>query len=303
MAYAEPHSASLALPRWKTLAAVVAGALLGILFIVSGVWKITDPFGAATKMMQMKVPGLVAMPFTILLGIVEALAGVMLFIPRFRRWGGWLSGVMLIAFMLYVGYFYNDLRGEDCSCFPWLKRAVGPMFFISDAAMLLAAAVAWLWSRPSDGLRPAALMLAALSIFAVVSYGLNLQRNSGIAAPPSLTIAGQPVNIQQGKIFLYFYDPLCSHCKAAAEKMSKHNWKGHTLIGVSTQMPQYAQGFLDATGFKAQLTSDVEPLRKIFPFTDPPYGVALENGRSVALFSRFDDQEPENELRKLGFIE
>lgn len=303
MAYPAQPAAGLDLPRWKTLAAVTAGALLGLLFIVSGVWKITDPFGAASKMMQMKVPGILAMPFTILLGIGEALAGVMLFVPRYRRWGAWITGAMLIAFMIYVGYFYNELRGEECSCFPWLKRAVGPGFFIGDALMLLAAVVAWLWSRPSEGLRPAALMLAAIAIFAAASYGFNLQRNSGAVAPASITVAGKPFNLHEGKVFVYFFDPLCSHCKAAAEKMSKHNWKGYTLIAVPTQMPNYAQGFLDGTGFKASLTSDLEPLRKVFPFGDPPYGVALENGRARALLARFDDQEPEAELRKLGFIE
>lgn len=303
MAYEAAPSVGIGLPRWKTVAAVIAAALLGLLFIVSGVWKITDPFGAATKMMQMKLPGLVALPFTILLGIGETLAGVMLFLPRYRRWGAWITGAMLVAFMIYIGYFYNDLRGEECSCFPWLKRAVGPGFFIGDAVMLLAAAVAWFWSRPSHGLRPAALMLAAISIFAVASYGLNLQRNSGTPAPASITVAGQPFNLQQGKVFLYFFDPLCSHCRDAAMRMSKHNWLGHTLIAVPTQMPNYAQGFLDGTGFKASLTSDLEPLKKVFPFGDPPFAVALENGRAKATLTRFDAQEPEAELRKLGFIQ
>ncbi len=49
--------------------------------------------------------------------------------PRFRRWGAWLTGLLLVAFMLYIGYYYNVLRGAECSCFPWLKRAVGLWVF------------------------------------------------------------------------------------------------------------------------------------------------------------------------------
>ena len=43
-------------------------------------------------------------------------------------------------------------------------------------------------------------------------------------------------------------------------------------------------------------------MKKAFPFGDPPYGVALENGRAKATLSRFDEKEPEAQLRQLGFI-
>jgi len=51
------------------------------------------------------------------------------------------------------------------------------------------------------------------------------------------------------------------------------------------------------------LTSDAEPLRGVFTFTDVPYGVALESGQLKAAVSVFDDTEPERTLRKLGFVD
>jgi uncharacterized membrane protein YphA (DoxX/SURF4 family) len=308
MAYPAARSSAIAapldLPRWKAATAITAAILLGALFIVSGVWKITDPFGAATRMMQAKVPGPIALPFAIALGVGETLAGAMLFVPRFRRWGAALTGFLLVAFMIYIGIFYNELRGEECSCFPWLKRAVGPGFFIGDAVMLALAALAGWWARPSNGLRPAALTLAVISVFAAASYGFNLSRNQGVEAPSTIAMdGGATQSLREGRILLYFFDPMCTHCNEAARAMAKHNWMGNSVIAIPTQSPQYAQGFLNDTGLKARLSPDAVPLKKVFPFTDPPFAVALENGRARATLSRFDHQEPAATLRQLGFIE
>ena len=38
-----------------------------------------------------------------------------------------------------IAVHYSELRGVDCSCFPWVKRAVGRAFFAGDGAMMLLA--------------------------------------------------------------------------------------------------------------------------------------------------------------------
>jgi hypothetical protein len=54
----------------------------------------------------------------------------------------------------------------------------------------------------------------------------------------------------------------------------------------------------------SMLTSlDVEKMKAVFPFGDPPYAVALENGREKGPVSHFEDTEPAETLRKLGFVE
>ncbi|HOK47562.1 MAG TPA: hypothetical protein PLK67_16585, partial [Bryobacteraceae bacterium] len=91
-------------------------------------------------------------------GTAETFIAVLLLIPRYRRWGAWLAGLMLVAFMIYIGVLYDRLLGDDCNCFPWIRRVVGPMFFITDGAMLLPAIGAAVWSRRPRRLRTPALV-------------------------------------------------------------------------------------------------------------------------------------------------
>lgn len=300
---ATPSPGTYDLPKWKSIVSLTCAIIVAALFISAGGWKVTDPFGSAARLAQAKVPGFLSLPAAVGLGIVELFAAALILMPRFRRWGAWLNGLMLVAFMIWVGYFYNDLRGEECQCFPWLKRAVGPGFFIGDALMLLAAAIAGWWARPSYGLRPAAMILAAVAVFAGVSYGVAHMQNSGTKAPEFITVDGKKTSLGVGRVFLYFYDPECSHCDEAARRMSKHNWKDTKVIGIPTRVPQFAAEFMSSTGMKAGNSPEHQLLKGIFPFGDPPYGVALENGRQKAAMAIFDKDEPEATLRKLGFIE
>src|SRR5262249_39683769 len=152
----------------------------------------------------------------ILFGIAETVGGVLILVPRFRRWGAMITGVLLVAFLIYIGIHYNALRGEECSCFPWLKRAVGPGFFIGDGLMLLAAVCAGIWSKRPESLRSAFMVLGAIAVFALVSYGVAEVRQTGIKAPDT-TMAhdvappgtpfdqqppSHPYSLQHGKIFL-----------------------------------------------------------------------------------------------------
>jgi hypothetical protein len=204
--------------------------------------------------------------------------------------------------MIYIGVNYQALAGEDCSCFPWLKRAVGVEFFVSDALMLVAAVIAGLWARPSESLRQALLVLAAVTVFAGAVYGMTKARQTGIEAPAQITVDGKAFNLQQGRVFLYFFDPECSHCDTAARKLQTHAWQDVRIVAVATANPQWGPQFLSATGFKAKLSPDSASLREIFKFTDPPYGVALEHGRQRAAFTFFDKLEPETGLRQMGWI-
>ncbi len=291
------------MPAWKGLLSIGAAVLLGLLFIVAGVWKITDPYGAATRMIQAKVWPDLSILAAIFLGTAETFAGVLLMVPRFRRWGAWLTGFLLLVFMVYIGINYNALQGAECTCFPWLKRAVGPGFFVGDGIMLLFAVAAGIWARQSESLRSAVIILGAVAVFAGVSFGVTYARQSGLQAPDSITVDGQAYSLQHGRIFLYFFDPECSHCFAAAKEMSKFTWKDVKVIGIPTAQPRFAQGFLQDTNLKAGISNDLDLLKKTFSFVAGPYGVALENGRQKEAYINFDEKEPKEALKRLGFIE
>ena len=290
-------------PAWKALLSVSAAVLLAIVFVAAGTWKITDPFGAAVRLTQAQVPHLIGLPGAIALGTLEAFCGVLLLVPRFRRWGALLAGALLAFFMTWIAAYYNVLRGEECNCFPLIKRAVGPGFFIVDTGMLALAALAWFWSRPSQGKRSAAVILGAVAVFAGVSYGVNAARLTGIKAPPTIAVDGKPFSLEHGHIFLYFYDPECMHCDAAARRMSRYNWRDTRIVAIPTRVPRFAAAFLRDTGLRAATATEVDRLRKVFLFVDPPYGVALEYGAQKQAFTQFDDDEPRTSLRKLGYVE
>jgi uncharacterized membrane protein YphA (DoxX/SURF4 family) len=292
----------LDLSPWKTAVGSVSAILISALFLVSGLWKITDVPGWAVRVTQVKVPASLSLPTALLFGIAETFAGVAILVPRFRRWGAWLVGLLLVGFLGYFAFNYSALAGQECSCFPWVKRVVGPGFFIGDAAMLGLAVIAGVWAKPPGSLRSAFLVLAAVVVFALVSYGIEANRLSGVEAPATITVDGKPFPTHLGKVFIYFFNPECMHCFDAGKKMAKMNWGDTKVIGVAVEQPQFAGQFLQDTGLKAGLSNDLQILKKTFPFVNAPAAVALVNGREKAMITQFEADEPEATLKKLGFI-
>lgn len=271
--------------------------------LVPGIWKLTDPVGASTRLHQALVPASLSLATALGLGVAETFAGVLLLVPRFRRWGAWLSGLLLIAFMIYMAVNYTALSGEECNCFPWIKRAVGPAFFIGDAIMLVLAVLAWQWARRSENVRSAALVLAAVCVFAGVCYGVRVTQQGLVRAPSTITVDGQPYSLDEGRILLYFFDPECTHCYLAAQGMSSFKWNEVKVIGVPTERPEFAPQFMKDTGLQAAISSDIAKLREKFSFGDPPYAVALEHGQQAAAMTVFEGDEPKVSLKQIGFIQ
>lgn len=304
MAQPQPGLASLDLPGWKTAVSWVAGIVLAIVFLVSGLYKITDPQGWAVRLTQLQFPEHLSLAAALGVGMAETLGGVLVLVPRFRRWGAILTGLLLVAFMIYMAVNYTALKGADCSCFPIVKRVVGPLFFVGDAALLLIAACAGIWSKPSTGLRSAVIVLGAVAVFAGVSYGVDAARQSGAKAPDTITVDGKPYSLQQGKILLFFFDPECVHCLDAGKRMSHYNWGDTRVVAIPIQQPRFAAAYLEDTKLHAGISNDLAQLKAIFPYVAVPAGVALENGREKMPLTKFEgDGEPEATLRKLGFVQ
>jgi uncharacterized membrane protein YphA (DoxX/SURF4 family) len=298
--------ASFDLPAWKKAIGGVCAVLLAILFFASGAWKLTDPFRWSQFLEEFRVSGTLALPGTLALGIAETVGAVLILVPRFRRWGAVLISLLLLVFMVYIGANYSALVGKDCSCFPLVKRAVGPAFFLEDGGMLLMAVLAGLWARTSENLRGALVILGAVVVFAGASFGVNMARESGLKAPASITVDGKSVSLQDGNAFLFFYDPTCTHCEAAARKMAKLNWKDTKVVAIPIDTPQFAASFLHDTGFKAGTSNDLDLLRGTFKFTTAPYGVALVRGHQKATIDvgTFEtDGQPAATLHGLGFVD
>jgi uncharacterized membrane protein YphA (DoxX/SURF4 family) len=302
MAQTRPGWTELDLPGWKTTLSWVGAVLLALVFLLSGLWKLTDASGAAVRMVQARVPQSLGLAAAIGFGIAETFTAVLLLVPRFRRWGAWLGGALLVAFMIFIGINYTALRGAECSCFPWVKRAVGPNFFIGDAILLLLAVWAGMWAPRARGMRAAMAILGAVAMFAAGSYGVAEMRQTGVKAPDSVMVDGQPYSLQQGQILIFYFDPECLHCLDAAKRMSHYNWGDTRIVAVPINVPRFAQGFIDDTHLHAVISNDLLQLRKIFPYVSAPAGVALVDGREKMALTEFEAPEPLDTLKKIGFI-
>lgn len=288
-------------PRWQITVEWTAALLLAALWWVAGLWKLSDVTATQVRMTQALVPHSLSLAAALGLGTVETFAGVLLVVPAWRRWGAWLSGFLLVVFTAYIGYHYRALTGTECSCFPWLKRAVGPMFFVQDGGLIVLALLAGRWTAPPRRLRPAVAALAGVAVVAGAMFSLGRTQAAGTVGPPSIAVDGKPFSLRQGKVFLYFFNPSCMHCFQAAQTMSKLTWNA-SLVGVPTQDPNFGSQFLEDTGLRAKLSPDLQPLRQAFPFHDVPYGVALENGQLREKLVFFEEPELSQTLRKIGFV-
>jgi len=314
-----PLAGSVELPGWKTIASHVAGLFIGFIFLITGVYKAVDPYKFANLAKNLLVPYDLTLPLALLLAVAETTAGALILVPRFRRWGAFLAGVLLLAFMAYVGWNYKALIGRDCSCFPELRlplgmtidmrRSVGPGFFYGDLAFLAAAAIAGVWAKRSQGLRTAAVILGAVAVFTGVSFGSAYSRLTGIKAPDSIVVDGQPMSLQQGRVFLFFYDPECGTCNAVGKSMGPLKFRDDiTFVAIPTRVPQFAAGYLHDNGLNAKTSLDSAKLREVFKFDNPPYAALIERGRQtgVILPTQFDEDNPSKHialLKQLGVVE
>lgn len=311
------------MPAWKTLASHVSAIFVAAVFLLAGVYKAVDPYKFAALAKNLLVPYDLTLPLALTLAVLETTAGVMILIPRFRRWGAMLAGGLLLAFLLYVGINYGALKGRDCSCFPELKlpfgfaidlkRSVGPGFFYGDLAFLAAAAMAGWWAKKSHGLRNAAIILGAVAVFAGVSFGVAFTSQKGLKAPDSITVDGNQMSLQDGRVFLFFFDPSCGTCFAVGQSMAPLKFQSDIkFVGVPTRAVEQGAAWMGTgefgTGLMKPVSPDTEKLREVFKFDYPPYGVLIERGRQVGVItiSEFDEVNPEHHiklLRDMGVIE
>lgn len=303
MAHPGEGIAPLDLPGWKSAVSWTSAVLLAVLFLASGLWKTADPQGWAQRITELRIPGSLSVAAAIGFGILETLGAVLILVPRFRRWGSILIVALLLAFMGYFALNYNVLRGAECSCFPWVKRVVGPEFFLGDALMMVLAACAGIWSKPSGSLRSALVIASVVAVFAFVSYGVEAVRQSGAKAPENISVNGQPYSLQHGKVLLFFFNPMCMHCFDSAKRMSAYQWGETRVVAIPVEQALYADAFLKETGLKAVVTSDFQKLKQAFGYTAYPFAVAIQNGREKAALTRFDENEPKTALKQMGFVQ
>ncbi len=291
---------------WKNIAGWTAAGLMAALWLVAGLWKLSDISGFQVKLNQLLVPAALTLPATLAVAAGELFAGILLLRPAWRRLGGLFSTFLLLVFMVYVGVNYEALRGADCSCFPWIERAVGPPFFWGDGAMVVVSLIA-AWFAPRMGalhqLKGLAIGVAALSVLALGWDKLGPA--PGGEVPATIQVQGERYNLRQGRKLLYFFNPTCLHCLDVGLALSKYEFSGDFIV-IPTQDPDLADGFLQDAELagKVKLSSDLDLLKETFPFSDVPYAAAVEDGAILHRFSMIELEEPGmgQKLKELGIV-
>jgi len=99
------------------LALLIARLLLAGVFVVAGLAKLGDLAGSRQAMRDFGVPALLAAPFGLLLPLAELAVAIAL-IPTVSAWWGAL-GALVLLLLFIVGIGYNLARGRqpECHCF------------------------------------------------------------------------------------------------------------------------------------------------------------------------------------------
>jgi len=289
-------------PRWQAAVEWTAAVALAALWLAAGLWKLSDVTATQVRMTQALAPAWLSLPAALGVGGAEVFAAILLLAPAWRRWGAWLSAILLLFFMGYIGYHYRALTGAECSCFPWLKRAVGPLFFVEDALLIVLAAAAGWWAQPPRGIRRAAAALALVALLAGGLLAWDRRRGDEPLPIASITVDGRPLDLRGGRFLLFFFNPYCPHCLQTAQALSRLKWNA-AVIGLATQDFEQGPGFFQDAGWKGvRLSPDGPRLRQILPFPDVPYAVAIVDGQIREKLHFFEEPKLSGTLRKLGLV-
>ena len=289
---------------WKKHLGAAAAILMAVPWLVAGLYKLTAVSQFQLMLTQILVPVSLSLPLAMAVIVGDLTAGVLLLWPAWRRLGGIFSTVLLTIFTIYFGVNYETLRGADCTCFPWIERTVGPEFFWSEAVMLALSVLAAWFAPPLKKIRGAGIAVACIAAVAVAALAVDkLGPQPDTDVPAVIAVGDKKLSLHEGKVFVFFFNPMCPHCLDAGITMSKYNW-GADFVGVSTEEEDLAPGFIEDTGLRdVKLTPDFELLKEAFPFQDTPYAVAIENGQVKEHFPFFEEPDLGERLRELGFVD
>jgi peroxiredoxin/uncharacterized membrane protein YphA (DoxX/SURF4 family) len=152
-------------------ALLIARLVLGALFILAGVAKLSDLQGSRKAIIEFGLPAVLASPLALLLPLAELGVGAAL-IPASIAWWGALGALGLLL-LFVVGISINLARGRkpDCHCFGQLHSAPAGWKTLARNGVLAAVAGFVLWAGYEGGAGPSALSwVGALSTAQLVGF-------------------------------------------------------------------------------------------------------------------------------------
>jgi peroxiredoxin/membrane associated rhomboid family serine protease len=152
-------------------ALLVARLVLGAVFALAGVAKLSDLEGSRRAIIDFGVPSAIAAPLGLVLPLAE-LAVAATLLPASTAWWGALGALALLS-VFVVGITYNLARGRkpECHCFGQLHSAPAGWKTLARNGVLVAVAGFVLWAGYEGGAGPSALSwVGALSTAQLVGF-------------------------------------------------------------------------------------------------------------------------------------
>jgi|GEM_PF-2200530 len=228
--------------------------IIGLLFIVSGLFKTIDPFGFYER----------AMPFlvTVPAGLIESAAPVLKYVPLLGPIEMVLGIALITGFsflisacgllVLIVGFILMLIRGVllqmdvKCGCFGRMFEKSASVSLILDLILLIAllfvVALHFVRKTPKWDTRLGFVLVTALASFGVCLF-LYLPHWKTLPKHdmrPGQSVAGldlglEGLDLSEGAYFLDIMLPVCKHCAEAAPELNRLHGAGIApVIGMSS---------------------------------------------------------------------
>src|ERR1700722_3890567 len=162
----------------KILMSIVR-AVVGVLFIFSGLVKADDPLGLSYKMQEFfEVWNFhwldhFTLAFSILMIVFEIVAGVAILLGWRMKLFSWLILLLMIFFTFLTGYAYLSGKVRECGCFGDCIPITAGQSFTKDLVLLVLIVFLFL---VRDKIRPAllpALSIAVLVLATIFSFAVQ----------------------------------------------------------------------------------------------------------------------------------
>jgi uncharacterized membrane protein YphA (DoxX/SURF4 family) len=224
----------------RSIISEIISLVVVILFLYTGISKLMDYDIAKEQIALTPLLAPVAPEIAIILPVIEIASAILLFLPRTRRYGLWISLGLMVLFTGYVLFLLNRSGQVSCACGGVLEQLSPQQHLLFNTSCILLILLGITEARTTKQKRwfhrTAPLIAAVLIILAggsiFISNYTNNKRKNGLDGSqiPSLnllladSITHLNTNdIASGKaIVIVGFSPTCPHCQAEISGIIAH---------------------------------------------------------------------------------
>jgi uncharacterized membrane protein YphA (DoxX/SURF4 family) len=224
---------------WRYLTARAIEVAIGLVLLIAGGLKAWEPLDFIRQIGDYQIitaPGLIKLTAWVMI-IFEIALGTALIVGYRRRLAVPVAALLLLGFLVMLGWAWHTGSTEDCGCFgSWVKRTPAEAF-TEDLVMLIVVGFGWSLHRHEErhrsSWRPVIVVLAVLAGLSVTILASNsarqstdpLQRMKATTGQPNLfagvEVSDLPLRLDAGPRVVVLLDTGCEHCQASVPELNR----------------------------------------------------------------------------------